>query len=153
MLMALTAFFFVTFKFGLLRAALPAMIERGGGTVVNMISATAYVTPKRRIGEGGWGMGYAMTKAAFARVAPLLEVEHGSDGIRAFSIDPGHVPTERQIAAGRASHYANEYGAGTPAAIGAAVAWVVTDPAAEELRGQVVMAQKVAEQHGLLGPD
>lgn len=139
-------------QLGLLRAALPAMIERGGGTVINMISATAYVTPKRRIGEGGWGMGYAMTKAAFARVAPLLEVEHRDDGIRAFSIDPGHVPTERQVAAGRATHYADEYGSGTPAAIGAAVAWVVTDPAAEAHRGGVVMAQKITEEHGLLGP-
>ena len=138
-------------QLALLHELLPAMIDAGGGTVVNMISATAYATPKNRIGSGGWGMGYAMTKAAFERVAPLLEVEHAGDGIRAFSVDPGHVPTERQIAAGRAKQYEGNFTAGTPQAIGAAVAWICTDPAAEEFRGRVVPAQKVAKEHNLLG--
>lgn len=54
-------------------------------------------------------MGYAMTKAAFERVARLLEVEHGADGTRAFNIDPGHVATERQIASGRAKQYEGNF--------------------------------------------
>ena len=135
----------------LLHEAIPAMVDAGGGTIINMISATAYATPKNRIGSGGWGMGYAMTKAALARVAPLLEVELADRGIRAFSIDPGHVPTERQIVAGRAKQYEGKFAAGTPAAIGAAVAWVCTDPAAEQYRGAVVHAQKLVEEHGLMG--
>ncbi len=139
-------------QLALLREVLPAMIGHGGGTVVNMISATAYATPKNRIGKGGWGMGYAMTKAAFERVAPLLEVEHADDGIRAFSIDPGHVPTERQIAAGRAKQYEGNFTAGTPGAIGAAVAWVCTDPGADEYRGRIVPAQKIAKERGLVPP-
>jgi NAD(P)-dependent dehydrogenase (short-subunit alcohol dehydrogenase family) len=137
-------------QLGLLHAAIPAMVEAGGGTIINMISATAYATPRNRIGSGGWGMGYAMTKAAFERVAPLLEVELGDRGIRAFSIDPGHVPTERQVAAGRAKQYEGNFVAGTPAAIGAAVAWVCTNPAAEEFRGRIVHAQKLVEDRSLL---
>jgi len=133
-----------------LRAAVPTMIAAGGGIVVNIISATAYTTPANRIGSGGWGMGYAMTKAAFERVAPLLEVEHGSDGIRAFSVDPGHVATERQIASGRAKQYEGNFTAGTPEQIGAAVAWLCTDPAAERHRGSIVLAQKLTRDHKLL---
>ena len=133
-----------------LHAALPTMIAAGGGIVVNIISATAYTTPANRIGSGGWGMGYAMTKAAFERVAPLLEVEHGSDGIRAFSVDPGHVATERQIASGRAKQYEGNFTAGTPEQIGAAVAWLCTDPAAERHRGSIVLAQKLTKDHNLL---
>lgn len=137
-------------QLALLHEVLPAMVAAGGGTVVNMISATAYATPKNRIGSGGWGMGYAMTKAALERVAPLLEVEHGDDGIRAFSVDPGHVPTERQIAAGRAKQYEGNFTAGTPEAIGAAVAWLCTNPDAEEYRGRIAPAQKIVKDHGLL---
>lgn len=135
-------------QLAVVRQALPALMD-GGGTVVNMISATAYATPRNRIGKGGWGMGYAMTKAAFARVAPLLEVEHGDDGIRAFSVDPGHVPTERQIAAGRAKQYAGDYVPGTPAMIGTAVAWICTDPAADEFRGRIVHAQELVRDREL----
>ena len=137
-------------QLAVLREVLPAMIAAGGGTVVNMISATAYATPKNRIGRGGWGMGYAMTKAAFERVAPLLEVEHADDGIRAFNVDPGHVPTERQIAAGRAKQYEGNFTAGTPRAIGAAVAWLCTSPEAEQFRGGIAPAQKIAKDHGLV---
>ena len=133
-----------------IRAALPTMIAAGGGIVVNIISATAYTTPENRIGSGGWGMGYAMTKAAFERVAPLLEVEHSSDGIRAFSVDPGHVATERQIASGRAKQYEGNFTAGTPEQIGAAVAWLCTDPAADQHRGSIVLAQKLTQDHNLL---
>jgi NAD(P)-dependent dehydrogenase (short-subunit alcohol dehydrogenase family) len=137
-------------QLALLREVVPTMVANGGGTVVNMISATAYATPKHRIGSGGWGMGYAMTKAAFARVAPLLEVEHRDGGIRAFSIDPGHVPTERQVAAGRAKQYEGNFTAGTPEAIGAAVAWICTHPDAEDFRGRVVHAQELVADRGLL---
>jgi NAD(P)-dependent dehydrogenase (short-subunit alcohol dehydrogenase family) len=136
-------------QLALLHELLPAMVGAGGGTVINMISATAYATPKNRIGSGGWGMGYAMTKAAFERVAPLLEVEHGDDGIRAFSVDPGHVPTERQIAAGRAKQYEGNFTAGTPQAIGAAVAWLCTSPDASEYRGRIAPAQKIVKDRGL----
>lgn len=137
-------------QLALVRELLPRMVDAGGGAVINMISATAYATPRSRIGSGGWGMGYAMTKAAFARMAPILEVEHGDDGIKAFSVDPGHVPTERQVAAGRAKQYEDDFTAGTPAAIGAAVAWICTSPDAAEYRGRVVRAQQIVEERQLL---
>ena len=47
---------------------LAAMAERGSGTIINMISASAYTDPPGPIGKGGWGMAYAMSKAAFSRM-------------------------------------------------------------------------------------
>ena len=59
-------------QLGLIRYLLPTFIDQGGATIVNMISATAFTTPPGKIGSGGWGVGYAMSKSAFERVAPLL---------------------------------------------------------------------------------
>jgi NAD(P)-dependent dehydrogenase (short-subunit alcohol dehydrogenase family) len=132
------------------KALLPHMLERGSGTIINMISATAYETPPAKIGSGGWGMGYAMTKAAFARVAPLLEIELGDRGIRTFSVDPGFVPTEKTEATNRSKDYAQHFVGAPPAVIGAAIAWLASDPASDELRGQIVMAQRECKRRGLL---
>jgi hypothetical protein len=134
----------------LVREVLPLMIERGGGTIMNMISATAYRDPPGKIGQGGWGMVYAMSKAAFARVAPLLEVEHGDQGIRSFSIDPGYVVTETAEARGTGGQFAEHFAVATPPVIGVAIAWLATSPEAEELRGQIVLAQRETKRRGLL---
>jgi len=59
-------------QLALTKYLLPRFIDQGGAIVMNMISATARLDPPGKIGQGGWGMAYAMTKAAFERVAPLL---------------------------------------------------------------------------------
>ena len=137
-------------QLALTRAALPYMFEQGGGTVINMISAVAYTDPPGRIGEGGWGMSHAMSKAAFSRVAPMLHVELGDRGIRFFSVDPGFVVTEKTEAIGAAEQYTRHFRPATPPVIGAVVAWLADDPDADALRGQVVFAQRECKQRGLL---
>jgi NAD(P)-dependent dehydrogenase (short-subunit alcohol dehydrogenase family) len=82
--------------FILVQAVLPGMLETGGGTIVNVTSHTATADPPGPVGAGGWGLGYAASKAAIHRMAPLLAVELGDRGIRAFNVDPGYVETERQ---------------------------------------------------------
>jgi NAD(P)-dependent dehydrogenase (short-subunit alcohol dehydrogenase family) len=134
----------------LVKEVLPQMVSRGGGTIVNMISATAYRQPPGKIGAGGWGMAYAMSKAAFERVAPLLEVEHGEEGIRAFSVDPGYVVTETAEARGTGADFSAHFAAATPPVIGAAIAWMVTSPEADEQRGKIVLAQRETKRRGLL---
>jgi NAD(P)-dependent dehydrogenase (short-subunit alcohol dehydrogenase family) len=137
-------------QLALIRAVLPQMIERNSGTIVNMISATAYQDPPARIGNGGWGMGYAMSKAALARVAPLLHRELEDYDIRLFSVDPGFVVTEKTEALGRAGQFAQHYKPATPPVIGAAIRWLVEDREADTLRGQIVMAQRETKRHSLL---
>lgn len=138
-------------QIALIRHLLPSFIAAGGATVMNMISATAHIDPPAKIGKGGWGMAYAMTKAAFERVAPLLNVEHGDDGIVAYSIDPGHVVTERQLAKNTAKDYGAHFASATPEVIGAAVAWLARYHAGpQELAGQIVFAQREAKRRKLV---
>ena len=137
-------------QLALIRKVLPQMVERNSGTIVNMISATAYQDPPARIGNGGWGMGYAMSKAALARVAPLLHRELEDHDIRVFSVDPGFVVTEKTEAVGRSAQYAQHYKPATPPVIGAAIRWLVEDRDADPLRGQIVMAQRECKRRALL---
>ena len=79
------------------------------------------------------------------------KVELGDDGLRFFSIDPGHVTTERQKAAQRAEQFSRHNTGATPEVIGAAVAWLATDPEGQaELDGQIVYAQRECKRRQLL---
>jgi len=72
----------------LIQLLVPHMLERGGGRIVNLASATATMDPPAPAGEGGWGLGYGASKAAFLRVAGQLHVEFGERGLLAFNVDP-----------------------------------------------------------------
>jgi NAD(P)-dependent dehydrogenase (short-subunit alcohol dehydrogenase family) len=124
---------------------LPAMIERGGGTFVTVSSGAGYEfypeSPRP-------GLGYRIGKAAGHTLVGSLQAEHGNQGIRAFNINPGFVLTERN------SLDVDEFGfdpawAGPPAAVGAAVAWLVTSPEADALQRQNIDAQPLALERNL----
>jgi NAD(P)-dependent dehydrogenase (short-subunit alcohol dehydrogenase family) len=137
-------------QLALLRRVLPQMVERGAGTVVNLVSPSGYLDPTTKLGEGGWSMPYAMTKAALGRVSPLLHVELHERGIRAFSLDPGLVLNEKAYATNRAAQFAGRYRDTPPEAIGAVIAWLAVSPDADELRGQIVKAPKECARRNLL---
>jgi len=138
----------VVAPFVLVQAVLPGMVARGGGTIVNVTSHTATADPPGPVGNGGWGLGYAASKAALHRIAPLVAVEHGGQGIRAFNVDPGYVETERQVVNAAALGLVGHYTGAPPSVPGAAIAWVAGHT--EELdNGQTVRAQKLALTHGL----
>ena len=79
----------------LCKLVLPGMIERGEGTIVNITSGSGYADATKPAGEGGWGLGYGMSKAAMHRIAGFLAVEHGHEGIRAYNVQPNLIATER----------------------------------------------------------
>ena len=128
--------------FILIQAVLPGMIERGRGTVVDVTSHTATADPPGPIGQGGWGVAYAASKAAAHRFAPLLAVELGDQGIRAYNVDPGYVETERQVVNATALGLVGHYRGAPPTVPAAAIAWMVDHPEALE-NGQSVRAQKL----------
>jgi len=136
----------VVAQLALIRAALPHLQD--GGTVVNLVSGAGHLQPPAKVGEGGWSVGYAMTKAAFGRVAPVLHVEYAD--MRLFSVDPGWTITERTVAAGRAAQYSRHFTPGTPDVIARAIRWLVTGTEADGLRGKVVMAQQEVRARQLL---
>ncbi|MCY4193632.1 MAG: SDR family NAD(P)-dependent oxidoreductase [bacterium] len=132
----------------LAKALMPQMIARGAGTIVNITSASGYADPTKAAGDGGWGMGYGISKGAFHRVAGFLAVEHGDDGINAFNVQPGYISTER-IAQDMAQFGFDD--TGQPAdVIGAVVAWLATDDGARELNGANIEAQFFCHERGLL---
>jgi NAD(P)-dependent dehydrogenase (short-subunit alcohol dehydrogenase family) len=139
----------------LTKLVLPGMLERGEGTIVNVTSAVATSDPPAPTGEGGWGLGYALTKGAFHRVAGILAVELGPAGIFAVNVEPGYVLTERMQAAQEGLGLAGRYPGAPPSVPGAVIAWLaggvggVTADERIDLNGTTLSAQRVARQRGL----
>jgi NAD(P)-dependent dehydrogenase (short-subunit alcohol dehydrogenase family) len=134
--------------FVLIQSVLPGMLARGAGTIVDVTSHTATADPPGPVGQGGWGVAYAASKAAAHRYAPLLAVELGDRGIRAYNLDPGYVETERQIVNASALGLVGRYTGAPPSVPAAAIAWIVDHPEALE-NGQTVRGQKLALVEGL----
>jgi NAD(P)-dependent dehydrogenase (short-subunit alcohol dehydrogenase family) len=138
----------VVAPFVLIEAVLPGMLERGHGMIVNVTSATATEDPPGPVGEGGWGLAYAASKAASHRFAPLLAVELGGRGIRAVNVDPGYVATERQEVNARALGLHGRYLGAPPSAPAAAIAWLADNQDAVD-NGTTVNALRLALRHEL----
>lgn len=68
------------------QAALPHMIERGGGAVVNVSSVNGLVAGP------GW-TSYNVSKAGLIMLAKCLTADYGRSGIRANAVCPGWVRT------------------------------------------------------------
>ena len=133
----------------LLRQCLPSMLARGAGLVVDITSSVAWTDPPAPAGEGGWGLGYAMSKAALHRVAGLVQRELDRPGVALVNVDPGFIATERM--AQDMADFGFDASAGAPPdVIGAVVAWLATDPDAAEWAGRVVPAQALCHERGLL---
>jgi NAD(P)-dependent dehydrogenase (short-subunit alcohol dehydrogenase family) len=128
---------------------LPGMLERGSGTVVNITSGAAYHDPPAPAGSGGWGLGYGISKGALHRVAGILALELGDRGICAYNVQPGFIATERMIHDMAAFGF-DASGGAPPDAVGAVVAWLVTDPEGAEPNGRNIEAQDVCRERGLL---
>lgn len=68
------------------RYAVPHMIARGGGAIVNIASLAG-------IRAHGGSLAYGPSKAAMIQLAREIAVMHGRDGIRANTVAPGHILT------------------------------------------------------------
>src|SRR5581483_7114167 len=134
----------------LTQLALPGMLERGAGTVINLGSGSALVPPPGPAGEGGWSLVHCAAKAAFHQVAVILDVEFRAAGIRAFTMEPGYTGTERGKALNRASEFTEHFRGDPPEVAGAVIGWLADDPAADAFLGGMVHAQAVCKRHHLL---
>jgi NAD(P)-dependent dehydrogenase (short-subunit alcohol dehydrogenase family) len=132
-----------------IKAVLPAMLEAGGGLIVDVTSHVAVADPPAPVGNGGWGLGYAASKGAFHRIAGILAVELGPRGLLAINVDPGYVDTERQTMHAAANGLAGHYLGAPPSVPGSVIAWLATAPEAAAYNGQTVRAQKLALERDL----
>jgi NAD(P)-dependent dehydrogenase (short-subunit alcohol dehydrogenase family) len=131
----------------LTKKLLPGMIEQGGGTIVFVTSASGYTDPPAAAGEGGWGMGYGISKAGAHRIPGFLKAEHERDGIRAFLVHPGLTATERI----QQDMKSFGFEGGAPVEVIAnVVAWLATSAEADALTGTNIEAQFLCHERGLL---
>jgi NAD(P)-dependent dehydrogenase (short-subunit alcohol dehydrogenase family) len=70
------------------RAAIPGMVERGGGRIINLSSGASYHP------DGAVNTPYTASKAALNRFGEVLHGESGALGIPVFTISPGMVLTD-----------------------------------------------------------
>ncbi|MFA1538488.1 SDR family NAD(P)-dependent oxidoreductase [Actinomadura monticuli] len=135
----------------LLQAVLPAMLDQGGGTIVNLCSGSATSDPPGPPGAGGWGVAYSASKAAFGRLAGAVNAEYRKRGVRAFNLDPGFVVTDAGAARGGLDALKEKGFEPTPEeAPAAAVVWLVTHPEAEQYLGRVIWTPKLVAGLSLL---
>jgi NAD(P)-dependent dehydrogenase (short-subunit alcohol dehydrogenase family) len=138
-------------QLALIKAVLPGMLARGSGRIVNITSASGTMDPPAPAGQGGWGLAYSASKGAFHRIAGVLAVEVGPQGVFAFNVEPGMILTERMVANQEALGLENKFPAAPPSVPASVVAWLGSMPAekAEELNGTTFTAQRTAWQEGL----
>ena len=72
-----------------MRAVLPEMIARGGGTILTISSGAAHNPVE------AWSH-YCASKAGAAMLTRMVDKENREDGIRAIGLSPGTVATEMQ---------------------------------------------------------
>lgn len=132
----------------LIQRVLPRMLEAGGGTVIDMVSAAGMTDPPAPAGRGGWGWAYAASKAAFQRLIGVLAVEHPGAGLRLFNVEPGFVVTEAMAHHDPDGHFL-QFGGAPPSVPAAVIAWLASSPEADALHGTTVDAQRLALDRGL----
>ncbi len=136
----------------LIQALLPGMLAQGGGTILNMVSYAAFHDPPAPADQGGWGFAYPSSKAAFARMAASLRVEHPDAGLRVFNLEPGTVITETMRAAGIDEAVLKRFKPCSAAAIASVVAWLAEhDPRPDWLSDAALRGPAIAKALGELG--
>jgi NAD(P)-dependent dehydrogenase (short-subunit alcohol dehydrogenase family) len=80
----------LTGAFLMVKAAIPAMIVRGGGSVILIASQLGRVASAGR-------PAYCATKGALIQLAKVLAADHAAQGIRANTLSPGAIETRRML--------------------------------------------------------
>ncbi len=127
---------------------IPSMIENGGGTIMNMSSASVYNEPPGTVHEDGWSLAYVASKGGIDRFASILNVELRDKGIRTFLMEPGAVCYGERL-----EDYIIKYPnvpVSPPEACAEAIVWLMDSPDSEKLIKKRIYLPAVAHKNGLL---
>lgn len=137
----------------LTQRVLQQMLKQGGGTVINVTSGAGESDPPLAAGRGGWGYAYGAAKAAVSRLSGVLAIEHGDQGIRAYTVNPGVVSTEALHATlGEDGALFKKIGAAPPEVPAQVMLWLATNKDAPEHQRRTINAQPFALQHNIVPP-
>ncbi len=138
----------ITAQLVLTQRALQAMVSRGGGTVVNVTSMAGMVSPPGPLGDGGWALGYAVSKGGFHRAAGVIAAELGDAGIRAYNLQPGFIATERVTLQPHLAWIAER--GNPPELVGSVLMWLLSDEGSRVRNGKTIHVADAAKELGLL---
>lgn len=77
-----------------MKAVLPSMIARAGGSIVNISSIAGMLGTKESSNAA-----YCASKWAVRGMSKLVAAQHGKDGVRVNSVHPGYILTPMMVAA------------------------------------------------------
>ncbi len=125
---------------------IPNMLERSDGCIINITSGAGETNPPIAAINGGWGYAYGAGKAAVSRLAGIIDIEHGKQGIRAFTVNPGVVNTETLRATlGDRGVKALGKSMAEPEEIAQVLVWLADNDKADTLRKNTIDAQQLAQ--------
>ncbi|WP_372760344.1 SDR family NAD(P)-dependent oxidoreductase [Pseudoalteromonas sp.] len=133
------------------QAVLPSMLAQHSGCIINITSGAGEKDPPIPASKGGWGYAYGAGKAAVSRLSGIICREHGHQGIRAFTVNPGVVNTETLRATiGDIGIQGLQQAVAEPETIAEVLLWIAENTAADELQYRTIAAQKLARELNLL---
>jgi NAD(P)-dependent dehydrogenase (short-subunit alcohol dehydrogenase family) len=141
----------ITAQLTITQRALRAMVSRGGGTVLNVTSMAGMISPPGPLGDGGWALGYAVSKGGFHRAAGVIAAELGDAGIRVFNLQPGFIATERVTSQPHLSWIAER--GNPPELVGQILLWMLSVEGGKLRNGKTVHVPDAAKELGLLPSD
>ena len=143
----------VSVPFALMKAFVPAMIERGGGVVLH-VTAPFHSTAASNLdlplpGQGGVGSAYGSSKAALNCMTDMLARELRDRHIAVIALSPGFVATERAVGV-----VGERFGFDVAYAISMSVparaaAYLVSQPDPMTWTGRVIEASELVAAVGL----
>jgi NAD(P)-dependent dehydrogenase (short-subunit alcohol dehydrogenase family) len=135
------------------RSCAPIMIEQGNGLIVNISSPGSCVD--------FYGAPYCISRAASDRMAQALASDLAGTGVRAYSLWPSYIRTERVVMAseGQAAGFDVPAGfdpakeANSPDMVGRAIAHLAADRQESDRNGTVVTLAELASKYGFTDVD
>lgn len=124
---------------------IPLMLRQGSGCIINITSGAGEKDPPIPASMGGWGYAYGAGKAAVSRLSGIISREHGREGIRAFTVNPGVVNTEtlRQTIGEKGVKGLGQSVA-EPSQIADVLLWITDNAKADKLQYKTIDAQRLA---------
>jgi 3-oxoacyl-[acyl-carrier protein] reductase len=127
------------------QAVLPSMLKQKSGCIINITSGAGETDPPIPASRGGWGYAYGAGKAAVSRLSGIISREHGHQGIRAFTVNPGVVNTETLRATiGDQGIKGLKKSVAEPEVIADVLLWIAENPSADAMQYTTIQAQALA---------